>query len=196
MGNAPPADAAAYHDTLRDMLFAIAGRPLPEVETEAVIARFPRYPGPIEPYSDVRPCLEACKLKGLRMGVMIGPSGVRARELFSALRLADLLPEIFGEKADEARAPATRAFESACVKLDATPDETAFVGDLFWSDVRAAGRAGLRGILLDRNDWWARVESTRIQSLTKLGEALAGLPDRPVQETPAHPDESPDPKSV
>lgn len=191
MEDAPPADASAYHDALRDMLWAIAGRQLPEVETEAVLARFPRYPGPIEPYPDVRPCLEALKSRGLRMGVLVGPSGLRARELFGPLRLTDLLPQIFGEGAQDSRAPLAAAFEGACAKLEVAPAETAFVGDLFWSDVRAGGRAGLRGILLDRNDWWSRVESTRIRSLTELPEKLAAPPEPPASEMRPPPSGSP-----
>ena len=173
LGDAPAADAGAYHDALRDMLFAIADRTLPEVETEAVIARFPKYPGPIQPYPDVRACLEGLRSQGLRMAVLVGHAGSRARELLGQLKLTELLPEVFGEGVDEASAPAAAAFLAACSTLGVAPGEAAFVGDLFWSDVRAAGRAGLRGFLLDRNDWWARVESTRVHTLAELPGLLA-----------------------
>ena len=173
MSNAPPADATAYHDALRDMLFTIAGHPLPEVETEAVLARFPKYPGPVEPYPDVRPCLEALSARGLRMAVLVGQVGSRAKELLAQLRLTERLPVILGEGPDEPRAPVAAAFESACTRLEVRLEEAAFVGDLFWSDVRAAGRAGIRSVLLDRNDWWARVEAARIHSLAELPGFLA-----------------------
>ncbi|MGC2288459.1 MAG: HAD family hydrolase [Thermoplasmata archaeon] len=183
VGDSPSADATTYHDALRDMLYGIAGRTLPDLETEAVLARFPRYPGPIEPYPDVRPCLNALNARGLRMAVLVGPTGSRARELLGQLRLLDLLPQVFGEAAEEARPPAAAAFESVCSKLDVARDETAFVGDLFWSDVRAAGRAGLRGILLDRNEWWSRVESTRIRSLSELPDQLSAPVQAPASGT-------------
>jgi putative hydrolase of the HAD superfamily len=192
MEDAPPADAAAYHDALRDMLFAIAGRSLPEAETEAVIARFPKYPGPIELYLDVRPCLEALRSRGLRMAVLVGPTGSRAHELLGQLRLTEFLPQVFGEGAEGPHAPAAAAFEAACVKLETAPEETTFVGDLFWSDVRAAGRAGLRGILLDRHDWWGRVESARITSLSELPEKLATLEESPTESRAASVPESPE----
>jgi putative hydrolase of the HAD superfamily len=196
VGDAPPADATAYHDALRDMLYAIAGRPLPEVETEAVLARFPKYPGPTEPFADVRPSLEALNSHGLRMGVIVGHTGSRAHELLSQYRLLQFLPLVIGEAAEEPRTPTPEAFESACSKLEVAPDEAAFVGDLFWSDVRAAGRAGLRGILVDRLDWWARVEAARIPSLLELpkllfppveaapGGAPPSLPESPGPEKP------------
>lgn len=172
LGDAPAADAQAYHDALRDMLFAIADRTLPEAETEAVLARFPKYPGPIEPFPDVRPCLEQLKGQGLHMAVLVGHLGSRAHELLGQLRLAELLPSVFGEGGEAPMAPAAGAFLSACSSLEVAPGETAFVGDLFWSDVRAAGRAGLRAVLLDRNDWWARVESARIRTLAELPSHL------------------------
>jgi FMN phosphatase YigB (HAD superfamily) len=183
MGDAPPADAAAYRDALREMLFSIAGHPLPEVETEAVLDRFPRYPGPIELYRDVRPCLELIRSRGLRMGVLVGSYGGRVGELIGQLRIQELLPMIFGLGTETPHAPAAAAFEHACAQLDSIPAESVFVGDLFWSDVRAASRAGLRAILLDRNDWWSRVEAARIRSLTELPGHLDGgdLPTAPVQ---------------
>jgi len=191
VGDSPPAEAGAYHDALRDMLYAIAGRPLPDAETEAVLARFPKYPGPIQPYADVRPCLEALRSRGLKMAVLVGHTGSRARELLGQLRMLESLPQVFGEAAEEPRTPAAAAFESACLKLEVTPDEAAFVGDLFWSDVRAAGRAGLRGILVDRLDWWSRVEATRIPSLLELPHRLFPPTEAPVGTASAPPPESP-----
>ena len=187
MGDSPPADAAAYREALREMLFAIADRSLPDVETEAVLTRFPKYPGPIEAYPDVRPCLEELKALGLRMAVVVGSDGSRARELLAQLRLTELLPQTFGEEPEGPHAPAAEAFESACSRLEVLPAEAAFVGDLFWSDIRAAGRVGLHGILLDRHDWWGRVESPRIHTLSELREKLIGLdaaPGEPAASTP------------
>lgn len=171
VGELPPAGAGAYHDALREMLIAIAGRSLPEAEAEAVLARFPRYPGPLEPYSDARPCLEWMRSQGVRMGVLVGPTSTRATELLGRMRLSELLPVVVGEGADDSHPPAPGAYKAACGRLEVTPSETAFVGDLFWSDVRAAGRAGLRGILVDRNDWWSRVESHRVRTLADLPDA-------------------------
>ncbi len=196
VGDAPPADAAAYHDTLRDMLFAIAGRSLPEMETEAVLARFPKYPGPIEPFADVRPCLESLHSRGLKMAVLVGHTGSRARELITQLHMLVMLPQVFGEAPEEPRTPAAEAFKGACHGLAVAPEEAAFVGDLFWSDVRAAGRAGLQGVLVDRLDWWSRVEATRIPSLLELphrlfppAEPSSGTAPEPAPESPG-PDSS------
>ncbi len=168
VGELPAADTAAYHDMLREMLFTIADRPLPDPETDAVLARFPRFPGPLEPYSDVRACLDWMRSQGLRMGVLVGPTAMRVTELLGQWHLSELLPVVLGEQPEEPRPPAPGAYKAACARLGTAPSETALVGDLFWSDVRAAGRAGLHGILLDRNDWWSRVESVRVRTLAEL----------------------------
>lgn len=173
VGDAPAADAAAYREALRDMLFAIADRPLPEAETEAVLARFPKYPGPVGSFPDLRPCLDSLRAAGIRMGVLLGTPFPRARELLGQLRLTDILTEVFGDGAQEPQAPAAAAFRAACDRLGAAPSETAFVGDLFWSDSRAASRAGLRGILVDRNDWWARLESVKVRSLAEVPDLVS-----------------------
>jgi putative hydrolase of the HAD superfamily len=195
VGDAPPADDAAYHDALRDMLWAIAGRTLPEHETEAVIARFPKYPGPIEPFADVRPCLEALHTRGLKMAVLVGHTGSRARELLGQLHMLPVLPQVFGETAEEPRTPAAEAFKAACGKLEVESGDAAFVGDLFWSDVRAAGRAGLRGILVDRLDWWSRVEASRIPSLLELPHLLFPPVGTPAAGPPGAAPESTAPQS-
>jgi FMN phosphatase YigB (HAD superfamily) len=191
VGDATPADAAAYHDALRNMLHAIAGRPLPEAETEAVLARFPKFPGPIEPYADVKPCLEALHARGMKMAVLVGHVGSRAHELLAQLRLIELLPRVFGEGIEEARTPSVEAFEGACAALEVKQEEAVFVGDLFWSDVRAAARAGLRGILVDRLDWWSRVEATRIPSLLELPHRLFPPVEPSISEAPTSPTGSP-----
>lgn len=190
VGEAPPVDAAAYRDSLREMLFAIAGRPLPEAETEAVLARFPKYPGPIEPYPDVRPCLDALRQRGLRMAILVGVGAPRARDTLTQLRITELVPDLLGEGADGPMPPAAAAFRAACARLEVAGGDTAFVGDLFWSDARAAHRAGLQGVLLDRNDWWSRLESVRIRSLAELPgliESHQEAPSRNATQSPPGP---------
>jgi hypothetical protein len=46
-------------------------------------------------------------------------------------------------------------------------------GDLLWRDARAAARAGLPSVLVDRHDAWPKVQSGRTVSLDGLEAALA-----------------------
>ena len=65
------------------------------------------------------------------------------------------------------------AFRSAAEALGAPAERVGYVGDLFWSDVRAAARAGLAAVLLDRRDAWPKVHSGRLTTLDELEATLA-----------------------
>ncbi len=199
VGAEGPADEAAYHDALRAMLRALADRTLPDEEVEAVVARFPRFPDAEPAYADVRPCLEALRARGVPMAVLATEAGDRTRSTLARLRLAEFLPTVVGEAPEEARPPSPEAFRSACDRLGVARGAAVFVGDLFWSDARAAARAGLVGLLLDRNDWWHRVEGARIRSLAELpgwldqpgAEGGAPGPAGPIAGAPEEPEDDP-----
>ena len=81
--------------------------------------------------------------------------------------------------------PAAAAFGATVERLSLPPDRVAFVGDLFWSDARAAHRAGLRGVLLDRQGAWPSVQGTRLINLDTLEAALEAPPPEDAPEEPA-----------
>ena len=178
-GKAPPTDAAALRQHLGQTLEMIAGHPLPPGETEAVVRRVLRPAGEVERYTDVTAAFERLKTKEVRIGIATPLPAESARWLLHRTGLAESLLLVTGDSEGPAL-PARSAFRSAAERLGLTVARTAFVGDLFWSDVRAAARAGLRAVLLDRNDGWPKVVSGRMTSLDALeatfaaGEAVAG----------------------
>ncbi len=179
IGKAPPADVAALREHLTETLWAIAGHPLPPVETEAVVRRILRPQGEIERYPDVAPTLEKLRARGLKVGVATPLPLESARWLFRRAGLPEAILLLAGDDPGPA-VPAGAAFRAAVEKLASSPGRVAFVGDLFWSDARAAHRAGLRGILLDRTGAWPSVHGARIAGLDGLEAAL---------EAPAPPEE-------
>ncbi len=179
IGKAPPADVAALREHLTETLWAIAGHPLPPAETEAVVRRILHPQGEVERYPDVAPALESLRARGLRVGVATPLPLDAARWLVRRAGLPETILLLTGDDPGPA-VPASGAFRAAVEKLASTPRRVAFVGDLFWSDARAAHRAGLRGILLDRTGAWPSVHGARIAGLDALEAALAA---------PAPPDE-------
>ena len=178
-GKAPAADLTALHEHLVQTLQTIAGHALPAPETEAVVRRVLRPAGEVERYSDVPTAFERLKAKEVRIGIATPLPVESARWLLHRVGLAESLLLVTG--GPEAPAlPDRTAFRSAVERLGGSVDRTAFVGDLFWSDVRAAARAGLRAVLLDRNDVWPKVLSGRMTTLDALeatfasGEATGG----------------------
>ncbi len=170
-GREPPADGAALRAHLRTTLLAIAGHPLPEDEVEAVVRRMLRPAGEVERFPDVAPALERLRLAGVRWGVATPLPAESARWL---LRRIGLDAERLVRSGDDAPGvPDREAFRAAAARLDAPPERVAFVGDLFWSDERAAARAGLPSLLLDRHDAWPKLIAGRIRSLDELETGLA-----------------------
>jgi len=174
-GKEPPADEAALRHHLADTLAAIAGHPLPAEETEAVVRRMLRPAGEVETFRDVAPALGRVRERSVRIGV----STELPREAAVWMLRRSGFPETMLVAAGDPGAPVLPdrgAFRAAVERLGAPLERTVFVGDLFWSDVRAAGRAGLEALLLDRHDAWPKVQHGRFTSLDTLEATLARGP--------------------
>lgn len=187
VGRAPAVDVAAYRTFLAETLAAISGHPLPEPETHAVVERFLKPAHEPESYPDAFSAVSALLERHLRVGVTTELPAESAR---LALRRAGLPEALLVQPGDapEARPPTVAGFREVAKALGARPSETWFVGDLFWSDVRAAARAGLTSVLIDRADASDQVLETRIRSLAELPKLL-DAPPAPPSPTPPESDE-------
>ncbi|HYB79838.1 MAG TPA: HAD family hydrolase [Thermoplasmata archaeon] len=171
-GKAPPADLAALRAYIVDSLVNVAGHTLPAAETEAVVRRFLHPAGEVERYADVAPTLERLRAAGAKVGVVTPLPVESARWLLHRCGLPESLLLGTGE-GPRPCVPDRSAFRSAAEALGAPIDRVAYVGDLFWSDVRAAARAGLPAVLLDRRDAWPKVLTGRLTSLDQLESTLS-----------------------
>jgi FMN phosphatase YigB (HAD superfamily) len=179
-GRAAPADAAALHQHLAETLSALAGHALPAEETEAVVRRVLHPSGEVERYADVPPALDRLGQLSVKVAVLTPLPAEAASWL---LRRVGLRGELLIGAGDGPGpcVPSREAFRAATERLDVPPARTAFVGDLYWSDVRAAHRAGLRGLLLDRSGAWPHVRAGRMTTLEQLEAGLSAQPeDEPV----------------
>ena len=175
-GRAPPVTPDDLRIHLASILDGLAGRPLPKEESAAVVARFLRPSGPIETFPEVRPRLEAWRRAGLRLGILTPLPLETARRILRRAELDERLLLLTGEDGAGTYPPAPGAFRSATDRLGTPRRRTAYVGDLFWSDVHAAARTGLRSILLDRREMWPHVTEDRILTLDELEAALRRPP--------------------
>ncbi len=167
VGEAPPADLAALRQHLVSTLHAIAGHSLPTEETEAVVNRFLRPAGEIETFPEVKPCLVRLTELGLRVGTVTTLPMEAAQHTLKRTGLGEV-PLLQAGESPVPGLPAPAAFRQAAQALGAKPSEILYVGDLFWSDVRAAARVGFRTVLVDRRDWASRVLARRIRSLAEV----------------------------
>ncbi|MFZ1024350.1 MAG: HAD family hydrolase [Thermoplasmata archaeon] len=176
VGVEPAVDLDAYRQHLRETLWAIAGHPLSDPETEAVVTRFLRPMGDVERYDDALPCVERLRSAGVKVGIATELPRESARWMLHRSQLPEELLVLAGDDSPETCLPGAAAFRLALDRIQAPPSEAVFVGDLFWSDVRAATRLGISAVLLDRNGTWPKVGGQRIRSLRELESALAAAP--------------------
>jgi len=186
-GKAPPADAAALTDHLTQTLRELAGRPLPPEEEAAVVRRILHPAGEIERFADTAPALARLAARGIRCGTVTPLPEESARWMLKRAGLPEAL--LLGTGGGEAPVvPDRAAFRAAVDRLGSTPAKTAYVGDLFWSDVRAAHRAGLVAFLLDRPDANPGVAIGRMRSLGEIEATIERGPGPPPGEGSGSPD--------
>jgi HAD superfamily hydrolase (TIGR01549 family) len=187
-GKAPLADLAALRQHLADTLWTVAGHSLPAAETEAVVRRLLHPAGEVERFPDVAPALERLRAKEMRMGIVTLLPSESARWLLHRTGLPEALLLATGDPPGPIL-PERAAFRSAVERLGVSPENVAYVGDLFWSDVRAASRAGLAAVLVDRYDVWPKVQGGRMLTLEGLEATLASggaLPEDVADDAEAH----------
>lgn len=180
-GKASPADLEALRAHLANTLTTIAGHSLPAAETEAVVRRFLKPAGEVERYPDVPRVLERLRSRDVRVGTVTPLPAESARWLLHRCGLPETLLLGSGDGPGPG-VPDREAFRSAAEALGAPAERVAYVGDLFWSDVRAAARAGLPSVLLDRRDAWPKVQTGRLTTLDALESTLAAGGSPPESE--------------
>ncbi len=168
VGTMPVAEAADHREFLRATLTEIAGHSLPPTEVEAVVDRFLRPTGEIERFPDAAATVLQIAERGQPVGVVSELSADTARAMLKRAGLVESWLVLSEAGPAEPRLPSAAAFHRACERLGTVPGQTVFVGNLYWSDARAANRAGLTGVLIDRTDIWPRVVANRIQTLSEL----------------------------
>jgi putative hydrolase of the HAD superfamily len=144
-------------DVLADALGAgLVGAELLPCLTDAIAFRL---------YDDVLPALAALESAGARLAV-VSNWDVSLVPTLERLGIAGRFETIVHSAGVGASKPDPRVFEAALSALDVPADEVVHVGDDRLNDVEGAQRAGIRGILLDR-DGRARGEDV-ITSLSEL----------------------------
>jgi FMN phosphatase YigB (HAD superfamily) len=188
VGSAPPADAEAHRQFLTETLTGISGHALPAAETTAVIDRFLKPAGEIESYPDTPAVLRRLEELGCAVAVSTAMPEAAAHHALHRVGLGRLRLVSAAERPLPAP-PAAAGYRAIAKELGAKPSELLYVGDLFWSDVRAAARAGFQTALMDHRGWAIRVLAPRLKNLAELPERVLH-PTEPVVEAP---DEGPGP---
>jgi putative hydrolase of the HAD superfamily len=123
-------------------------------------------------FDDVIPALNELKDKGLILGLISNVDNDIA-PLLHKLGLAPLLQVVITSLDSGYSKPQPEIFKAAVKKAGVKTQEAMYVGDQYQIDVIGASRAGMRGILLDRGDYFNEaIKETKIRNLHQLIELL------------------------
>ncbi len=123
-------------------------------------------------FDDVLPVLHELKKRGLILG-LISNVDKDITSLLADLGLTEWLQVVVTSQEVGFTKPSPEIFREAVKRAGIKPHEAIFVGDQYQIDAVAASRVGMKGILLDRIDYFAGV--TDCPRLRNLGQLVAYL---------------------
>ena len=123
-------------------------------------------------FDDVVSALTDLKNQGVILG-LISNMDRDITPLLNELGLLSFLQVVVTSQDAGFNKPQPEIFQEALRRAGVQPEEAIYVGDQYRIDVGGANTAGMKGILLDRGDYFKEViDSPRIQSLGQLAEHL------------------------
>jgi putative hydrolase of the HAD superfamily len=163
-----PADdlAHAYADVLREtdrmprvpfeefwrlVLERGAQRPVTAATSDRFLAAYLTRERPLPLFSDARRCLEDLRGEGRRLAIISNSRGEdHVREILIRREIAEFFPTIVSSGSEGVAKPDPEIFRRALSKVRATPEESFYVGDLAFTDAKAAAAVGLHSVWLNR----------------------------------------------
>ena len=122
-------------------------------------------------YPDVEACLKGLKRRGFRLGV-VSNWDATLEQLFRLLGLLPYFDEIVSSATVGCRKPSPTIFEIALERMNACAEEAVHVGDLPEADGEGATSAGIRPIIIDRDNRFPECPFERVSLLTDLVSLL------------------------
>ena len=123
-------------------------------------------------FADVMPALAHLRGLGLILG-LISNVDRDITPICQGLGLSAMLQVVVTSQEVGFNKPQPEIFQAALKQTKIKPSEAIYVGDQHQVDVVGANAAGMRGILLDRHDYFGEItDCPRIRSLTEVTEHL------------------------
>ncbi|GAB2744244.1 HAD family hydrolase [Salinifilum aidingensis] len=101
-------------------------------------------------FGDARPCLDWLRANGMRLAVVTNAPGQYQRAKIEALGLAGCFDALVISGEIGVRKPDPRIFRGASEALGLAPERIVHIGDRLSTDALGSGRAGMRGVWLNR----------------------------------------------
>jgi putative hydrolase of the HAD superfamily len=178
----------------RKVVEGAAGRSLPPDQFATFYRAASGHQFPAHLFSDVRLCLDELKQNRLKLGVVTNHvSEQSAREVLATAAVLGYFETVVASGTERVAKPDPRIFQRGVDRLKVKPEETLYVGDKPNTDVRAAERAGLRGLWLHRDGTGFGEDPPEITSLAEVPIWITQfeVSGRGFSRTPSDPGDAP-----
>ncbi len=125
----------------------------------------------LELYPDVEETLKQLKKMGLKVGLVTNGFQSDIDQILPRVGLANLFDVTVGVDAVGKTKPNRDIFLYSLKKLGVSPQEALFVGDQIETDYKGARKAGLKALIIDREDKIRK----RVKKIRSLKEVIAYL---------------------
>jgi len=179
----PAGRQAGLNDFWRRTLSRAAGRDLDDATARKFIAAVHEVERPVRLYSDTRRCLDILRGEHRALGVVSNSSSeASVRRILDRVGILDYFSPILSSGTEGVEKPDPEIFRRAVRRLELRPEEVVYVGNLAYTDAKAASSAGLHGVWLNREGFGYGLDPPEITSLLEVplivrrlenGEALA-----------------------
>ena len=166
-------DKMALYARYQGVLLKEAGIEASEQLILGLLGKMRRFDMKLVLFDDVMPALTALKAKGLILGLISNVDRDIA-PLLNKLGLTSLLQVVMTSQEVGFNKPQPEIFQEALRQAGVQAPEAIYVGDQYRIDVVGANKAGMKGVLLDRGDYFEETaDCLRIQSLAQVVEYLS-----------------------
>ncbi|HLM70209.1 MAG TPA: HAD family hydrolase [Thermoplasmata archaeon] len=165
----PEGREAALVDFWQKTLSSAAAKPVDGETTRKFIAATREVERPVHLYSDVRRCLDTLRSERRELGVVSNStSEASVRRILDRAGILEYFSRILSSGTEGVEKPDPAIFRRAVERMNVRPEETVYVGNLAFTDAKAAGAAGLHGVWLNREGCGYGEDPPEIISLLEL----------------------------
>ena len=133
-----------------------------------ILAKLREYKWEYKTYSDTMPALEDLKKRGLILGLVSNVTQ-DMEPTYTELGLQPYLDFKVTSAEVGCDKPRPEIFMAALKKAQVKPEESIYVGDQYHLDIVGARGVGIKGVLIDRNNYSPEItDCPRIRSLTEI----------------------------
>jgi 2-haloalkanoic acid dehalogenase type II len=160
----------------RRVLARAAGKEVTSAVAEKFVRAVRTADLPVRLFSDTRRCLEELRSARRELGVVSNSSSeATVRRILDRVGILDYFSRVVSSGTEGVAKPDPEIFHRALRRMNVRAEETLFVGNLAFTDAKAARRAGLHAVWLNREGTGFGDDPPEIMSLLEVPLVVARL---------------------